>query len=405
MHYEYTAKSTAGETSTGLLTATSEAEAHHQLREKDLFVVSLKSVASNRPRSGQLTRLPWGRAVSRRDLVTLTSQLAIMCRAGVDLASALDNIAGQCPNPALKQTLKKIHEGVLSGKSVSQALTEYEHVFGQSYVAGVAAAEAAGRLPEVLDRLASLLRSQLRVRSAFRSLMAYPALLASISMLVIFALMFFVLPQFAGVFKQLDIALPTTTQLLIAVSVELRSRFWLWGGLLVAAILSLLAFAYSTAGRRFLDRLLLNLVFVRDVTRSLLIGRGFRLLGTMLQSGVPLLEGLQLTRSSIRNSLVRELFDTLEHEVINGRGLAGSFLASPFVPPAAAQMIATAEQTGTLATVAQLMGEFYEEEAETRLRELATILEPLIIILMGVVVAFVVMSVMLPVFDFATATK
>lgn len=405
MRYEYTAKSTTGETSTGLLTAPSEAEAQHQLREEDLFVVSLKPVGPHRSLGAKPTKLPWKGGVSKRDLMTLTSQLAIMCRAGVDLASALHNIARQCHNPALKKALTQIHLGVLSGKSVSQALVEYEDVFGQSYVAGIAAAEAAGRLPEVLDRLASLLRGELRMRGAFRSLLAYPVLLASISALVVFALMFFVLPQFAGVFKQLDVPLPTTTQLLIAVSVELRSRFWLWGGLLAGGLLSLVVFALSTAGHRFLDRLLLNLVFVRDVTRALMIGRGFRLLGTMLQSGVPLLEGLRLTRSSIRNSIGRELFNKLEHEVINGRGLAKTFLASSIVPAAAAQMVATAEQTGTLATVVQLMGEFYEEEAETRLRELATVLEPLIIILMGVVVAFVVMSVMLPVFDFATATR
>jgi type II secretory pathway component PulF len=145
--------------------------------------------------------------------------------------------------------------------------------------------------------------------------------------------------------------------------------------------------------------------FVRDVTQSLLVGRAFRLLGTMLESGVPLLEGLRLTRASIGNSLLRELFDDLEHEVVNGRGLGNTFLNSPFVPSTAAQMIATAERTGTLAMVTQLTGEFYEEEGETRLRDLATILEPLIIIVMGAVVAFVVVSVMLPVFDFATLTR
>jgi len=405
MNYEYTAKSTSGETVAGLLSADSPAEVGHQLREMDLFAVSVKAAGRRSPvfrRAGGLR----GRAnVSKRDLLTLTSQLAIMSRAGVDLASALQNVSEQCPNLTLRRILVQIHEDVLSGKPVSTALGNYEDVFGQSYVAGIAAAEATGRLSDVLQQLASLLRSELRMRSTLRTLLAYPVLLMAVSVLVISALMFFVLPQFAGVFEQLDISLPLLTQFLIGVSQELRSRFWLWGGLLLAGIAGSVAFVSSTPGRRFYDRMSLNMILVREITRSLQIGRAFRLLGAIIESGVPLLDGLRLTRSSMRNSLLQDLFGTAEEEVVNGRGLSNVFLRSPFVPPAAAQMIATAEQTGTFASVAQLMGEFYEEEGETRLRELATILEPLIIVLMGIIVAVVVMSVMLPIFDFATAAK
>lgn len=402
MRYEYTAKSTSGETTTGILTAESAAEVNHQLRERELFVLSVKPAGRDRSRAGG-TR--WGSKISKRDLVTITSQLAIMSRTGIDMASALQSVADQCQHPALKNVLKQVYEDVLAGKSISQAMGQHEHVFGQSYVASIAAAEAAGRMTEVLNRLAALLRSELQMRSTLRTLLAYPIVLASIATLVIFALMFLVLPQFAGVFKQLDIPLPVITRLLIGVSTELRSRFWLWGGLLIGAVVTGLLFVFSSSGRKCFDRLLLNGVLVRDVTRALLIGRAFRLWGTMIESGVPLVEGLRLTRVSIRNSLFRDLFDRLENEVVNGRPLGNAFLESPFVPPAAAQMIATAEQTGTLGTVTQLVGEYFEEEGETRLRELATVLEPVIIIVMGVVVAFVVMSVMLPVFDFATAAR
>jgi len=145
-----------------------------------------------------------------------------MTRAGIDLATALDDIARQCPKPTLKRILTRIHEEVLSGSPVSTALGHYEHVFGNSYVAAVAAAETAGRLPEVLDRLAGLLRTELRMRSTLRTLLAYPILLASVSGLVLVALIFFVLPQFAGVFKQLEIPLPAITQVMIGISTEIR---------------------------------------------------------------------------------------------------------------------------------------------------------------------------------------
>lgn len=405
MNFQYTAKSVDGRTFKGSLAAASLAEARQHLQEKELFVLSVKADGRGGHGSGGGLAFPWTRRIPKRDLLTVTSQLAIMTRAGIDFASALENVSAQCRNPALKAAVTQIYQGVLSGKSASAALGNYAHVFGRGYVASIAAAEKAGRLPQVLERLAALLRSELQMRSTLRTLMAYPLVLMGISGLVIVALMFLVLPQFAGVFEQLDIPLPAVTRLLVDLATELRARFWLWGGGLLALAGGVLAILFSKTGRRWIDGLLLNLVLVRDVIRALTIGRMFRLFGTMIESGVPLLEGLRLTRSSIRNSHVRELFDTLEHEVLNGRGLGATFLGSPFVPPGAAQMIATAERTGTLAPVSQLVGTYYEEEGETRLREVTTILEPVIIICMGAIVAFVVMSVMLPVFDFATAAK
>jgi type II secretory pathway component PulF len=150
---------------------------------------------------------------------------------------------------------------------------------------------------------------------------------------------------------------------------------------------------------------MLNLPVLRDITRAFYIGRTFRLLGLMIESGVPLLEGLKLTRNSIRNILYRQLFDDLEDSILNGRGLANSLISAGFVPPVAAEMVLTAERTGTLGMVTELMGEHYEEEGESKLRELATILEPLIIVAMGIIVATIVMSVMLPMFDIATMAK
>jgi type II secretory pathway component PulF len=403
MSYRYTAKSTSGTTLEGVVAASSPDEARKKLRAQELFVVSLE--AADRGRSLLRPGVPKRKKIGKKDLLTLTSQLAIMVRAGVDLATAIENVADQCPNANLKSILKQVHENVLAGKSVSSALGAHEKVFGTSYVASVAAAERAGRLPQVLNRLAELLRSELRMRTTLRTLMAYPILLTSISALVVIALVLFVLPQFAGVFEELEVPLPLVTRILLEVSHELRARFWLWGGIGAGSAVLAAAFLRGGRGRRAIDGFLLNFVLVREVTRSLLIGRVFQLLGTMVESGVPLLDGLRLTRSATGNVLYRELFENVEAEVLNGRGLGQTFLSASFVPAAASQMIATAERTGTLASVTQLMGQFYEEEGERRLRELATVLEPLIIVVMGAVVAVIVMAVMLPVFDFATVTK
>lgn len=405
MQYQYCAKTATGDTLQGYLHASSSAEVSRQLRQRELYLVSAQPVGSRTSSSQGSPTQGRGKRITKRELMALTSQLAIMARSGVDLASALEDVSTQCQNPRLKRALQQIHEDVLSGKSITSALGNYEHIFGQSYVASVAAAEESGRLPEVLARLAALLRSELRMVSTVRSLLAYPLLLASVSTLVVLALIFFVLPQFAGVFEQLDLTLPLITQILVGVANEIRGRIWFWGPAFLGSIVAAVAFVKSSAGRRFLDLAMLRMVLVRDVTQSLSIGRAFRLLGTMIESGVPLQTGLQLTRSSFRNSVLQSLFKTLEDDVVNGKGLSKSLASCSFVPSAAAQMVATAERTGTLAVVTQQIGEYYEEDGETRLRELAGVLEPIMIIVMGVVVGLVVMSVMLPIFDFATAAK
>lgn len=403
MQFAYTAKTTAGEIQTGRLTAADVESVKRTLREQNLFVIDVqkgtgKSVWKSvfEPRRTKL---------NKRDLLSVTTQLAIMTRSGVDLASAYESLALQSRNPTLRRVLGQIHQDLTGGRSVSESLKAQAGVFGEAYVASVAAGEAAGKVPEVLSRLAQLERTEIRIRGSIRTLLAYPILLAGVSSLVVLGLVGFVLPQFQGIFTQFEIPLPKLTMLVVAASNTLRERVWIWLPVAGALFVGLIASRHVESGRKWWDSAMLNTVFIRDITRAFYIGRTFRLLGLMIESGVPLLEGLRLTRNAIRNSLYRELFDDLENAILNGRGLANSLISAGFVPPVAAEMVLTAERTGTLAMVTQLMGEHYEEEGEAKLRELATILEPIIIVVMGIIVATIVMSVMLPMFDIATLAK
>jgi type II secretory pathway component PulF len=192
------------------------------------------------------------------------------------------------------------------------------------------------------------------------------------------------------------------TKVVVFASDLIRHHVLIWLPALIGGFFGLVAFRRSAAGRRLWDSAMLNILVIRDITRSFYVGRTFRLLGLMIESGVPLLEGLRLTRNSVKNSLYQQLFDELEEAILNGRGLANSLINAGFVPSVAAEMVLTAERTGTLGMVTELMGEHYEEEGESKLRELATILEPLIIVMMGVVVATIVLAVLLPTFDLAT---
>ncbi len=401
MQFTYTAKSNSGDIQSGYIDADDVDQAKRALREKSLFPIDVRQQGARSTWARFTGRTPKS-ALRKRDLLSVTTQLAIMTKSGVDLASAFESLANQSSNERVRKVLGRIHEDVTGGKAVSEAMRAQSEVFGDAYVASVAAGEAAGRLPDVLGRLAELQRSEIRNRATIRTLMAYPILLATISSTVVTGLVLFVLPRFQKIFDQFEVPLPAVTQVLVAISDVLRHFVWIWVPLVIAAIVGLIVSRYTAAGRRRWDGALLNTIVIRDITRAFYIGRTFRLLGLMIESGVPLLEGLKLTRNAIRNSLYQDLFKNLEEAILNGRGLASSLIKAGFVPPVAAEMVLTAERTGTLGMVTELMGAHYEEEGETRLRELATMLEPLIIVVMGVIVATIVISVMMPMFDIAT---
>ncbi|MCH7685218.1 MAG: type II secretion system F family protein, partial [Planctomycetes bacterium] len=311
-------------------------------------------------------------------------------------------LAEQCSNPTLKKTLDAVYQDVSSGKPVSVALRKHSHIFGDAYVASIAAAEASGTMTEVLGRLADLLRNEIRLRNTLRSALAYPIVLGSVALLVVAALVFFVLPQFSKVFIDMGTPAPPMTQMLMDAANALRDHFLILLAVFGGGVWALSRFWFTDRGSRYWDGLVLNAVVIRNATQPLLLGRMFRLLGTMLQSGIPLLEAIRLCRSSVRNRHYRKLFDSLENDVMNGEGVAKALAAAQFVPSGATQMVTTAERTGKLGTVMQSVGEFYEDEGERQVHQLAKLLEPAIIVFMGVIVAFVVLSIMLPLLDVST---
>lgn len=343
-----------------------------------------------------------GAKISQAELSDMTAQLAIMLRSGVDVTTALKSLSRQCRRPAMARVIDDVYDAVVGGATFSQALKTHAKAFGLTYVATVAAGEASGQMSHVLGQLAQLQRAELRLARTIRSLLAYPVLLASVSSLVIVALVLFVLPQFADIFEQYETPLPVLTKLLIGFAEELRARWWIYGPLAILAVIGLAALRLSRAGRRIVDWAIVQIWLIRDVSRTLLIGRACRLIGLMIQSGVPLLECLRLARQAFRNSLYIDLFEKLEEEVINGRGLADTLNAADIVPPSASEMIATAERSGNLAEITQLVGEHFEEEGEAKLRQIVAVLEPIITVGMGAIVAVVVLAVMLPMFDLAT---
>ncbi len=329
----------------------------------------------------------------------LTSQLNIMCKSGVDLADALKGVAEECPNAVLRAKLETIYNDVAAGDSVSVALGRHTHIFGETYVVAIKAAEASGQMTEVLDRLTTMLRFEIRMRNTIKGVMTYPIILFFVAAMVSSALLLFVLPQFASVFENLEKPVPPSTQFLLDISVTVRSNFmYVIPALIVGAIGAWKALALESV-RLVLDTILLKMKGIGPAVQSLAAGRLFTLMGTMLQSGIPLLEVLGLCRSAAGNRLLKQLFYRLEDDVINGSGIGPGLSAADCIPRGAAQMISTAEGSGRLAEVIQTVGEFYEEEGERQIKQAVKFLEPAIILVMGVFVSFIVMSIMLPLLD------
>jgi type II secretory pathway component PulF len=341
--------------------------------------------------------------VPRAEVADMTAQLAIMTQSGLDLSSALSSLAAQCERPALAEVLRDINELVHGGNTLSEALKAYPEVFDGAYVATVAAAEASGKMAQVLKQLSQMQRSELRLRQSIKGLMTYPVMLTLISTSVISILVVFVLPRFKEIFDQYEVALPILTRMLLGVAGELKLRWWFWLPAIGGSITGLVMWRFTLAGRRRVDGWFIYLPVIRNVTRPLLTGRTCTLLGLLLQSGVPLLEGLRLCKQAVGNSVFQDLMADVCDSVVNGHGMGTVLAEAEIVPQSAREMLATGERTGNLAEVAQLLGLYYEEEAENRMKQFVRLFEPLITVVMGAVVAMVVLSVMLPIFDLSTA--
>lgn len=418
MQYSYTAKDRSGKPVSGQLEAESMLAARKSLRSQGLFPTTLTTAsqpASAGGRSltasrgvkrtssvGSTWRMPLRRRVPGKDLLMVLSQLSIMCQSGDDLADALRSVAAQCTQPVLRQVLEDTHREVNEGVRFSVAIGRHRHVFSDTTVAAIAAGEHAGRLVEVLDRLTQLQRRDQAMRSNIASMMIYPGVLLSVTGLVMVAMLFFVLPQFAQVFDDLERPIPPLTAALLDSGTLLRG-YWLPISLGLMTLVGV-ALGPRTKPRlqQLIDHYLMHAVVIRSAVRPLMAGRVFRLLGTMLENGVPLLEGVRLCAQAASNRLLQEMFRRVEKDILNGDGMAGALSASTCLPPGAAHMVSTGERTGQLASVLISVGDYFEAEGERQLKSLVKLLEPAIIIGLGGVISVIVLSIMLPMLDMSS---
>ena len=389
--FQYRARDPLGNSLEGRLEAASREDAAQQLRREGFQVVELSD--------GDDGEGLFPRIVRKGEIVYVTSQLAVMVDTGITLSAALDNILSQEQNPSLRKVLSSLQQAVQEGEDFSTALARFPKLFDKTYVSLVKASEATGSLGEMLDRIAGYLRKELETRSKVRAAMAYPSVMTVMAIAVTIFLLTFVLPKFTPLFMRKGMQLPKPTRVMMWLSDMLVNYWYAWAALAAAAVLLFVFGRRTPRGRQFIDWLKISMPLLGPMYRKVTISRSIRTLGTLLSSGIPMLDALQLASDVTSNVWYERLWRNVSSDVTEGKQICQSLAGEPLFPPMLVQMISAGEQTGRLGPVLQRVSNFYDQEVETSLKTLTSLIEPLMITIMGGVVGGIALALMLPIFQ------
>lgn len=393
MTYQYRVRDPLGKIHEGSVQAATLDDAAQQLRRDGFQVLDLEEDGGG----GDASLLP--RRVSKHDVIYLTSQLAIMVDTGITLSAALAGIVEQEQNPTLRKVLADLRQAVEEGEDFSAALARHPKLFDRTYVSLVKASEATGTLGPMLDRVAGYLRKEVETRGKVRAAMAYPAVMMVLALAVTVFLLTYILPKFTPLFAARGAELPGPTRFLMGASDVLLHYWYLW---LAGAVLAAGGFLFgrrTPAGRQLLDWLKIHLPVLGPMFRKVTISRSIRTLGTMLASGVPMLDALRLSAEVSGNFHYEKLWEHVLGQVTGGKRICEVLAGNPLFPRVLVQMIASGEETGKLEYVLERVSTYYDQEVEVALKTATSLIEPLMITLMGVVVGGIGLALMLPIFS------
>jgi general secretion pathway protein F len=400
--YEYTAFDQQGRKLKGIIDAGSVTAARQKLRETRIFPIELTESAADKKddRAGRKSMGSLFGKVGLREVSVMTRQLSTLLGAGLPLVPSFTTLVSQTTHPEMKKTLAQIKEEVNEGNSLTISMSHFPQIFPPFYINMVRAGEASGTLNLVLERLADFNERQQELKTRIRSTMAYPILMFLIGSLVLFFLVTFVVPNITQIFQEMNQALPAITILLIAVSGFFKSYWWIVA-IVAAVVLSSVRYAFTktTRGQHLWDKIKLTAPLFGAVHQKMAVARFSRTLGTLLQSGVPLLAAMDIVRNVVDNCLIADALQTASREVEEGQGLSKSLAKNGFFPPIVIEMISVGEHSGNLEPMLYRVADSYEKEVEASVIMMTSLLEPAMILLMGLVVGFIVVSVLLPIFE------
>lgn len=397
--FAYRGLASNGRSVAGVVDADSVRTARGKLRDRGIFPTDLaeEEAAVKRRLSDYLPS--FGRRIPPSELSLLTRQLSSLLGAGVQLVDALAALADQSARPLTKRLLSQIRERVREGTSLGDALAGHPETFSDLYIGMVRAGEAAGALETVLNRVADFSESQAEFKAKVTHALTYPIIMVCVGGAIMFFLMGYVVPQVATIFQQNNAALPLPTVILITIS-NFISGYWMFLLLLMVGTIAGIVYALSTrSGRRFYDTWLLRMPYVGGTVTRVLCARFSRTLATMLQSGVQLLPALASVKHVVTNVLLADAVEESRTSIREGHGMTHPLAQSGLFPPLLVEMIRVGERTGEVESMLERVADTYEREVERSLNQLTTLLEPLMTLAMAGIILFMMLAILLPIFQ------
>ena len=397
--FEFKGRARGGDMQNGVINAGSKDEATALLQRRGVTVTAIKE-------KGKEIALPkFGGGVSQKELAVFTRQFSVMIDAGLPLVQCLEILGSQNDNKNFARIIAGVREEVEGGTTLADGMRKYPKPFNELYSNMIQAGETGGILDTILQRLATYIEKIVKLNAAVRGAMIYPASIVIVAVLVVAVIMTKVIPTFADLFSGLGSKLPAFTLFVMDIS-KIFKNFW-WAMLLVAfGLVALFKFIYGTPrGRYNIDKIMLKLPVIGILLRKIAVARFCQTLGTLVSSGVPILEGLDVTARTSGNKVVEEAINKTRKSIEEGKTIAEPLKETKIFPPMVVQMIAVGEATGALDTMLNKISEFYEQEVDEAVGNLMALLEPVIIVFLGVVIGGIVIAMYLPLFALIQAIE
>jgi type IV pilus assembly protein PilC len=399
--FAYVGRSKSGSVKKGELVAKNRDEAVEQLRKQSVVVTSLEEKAAK-----EGFTLSFGSGMSDKDLVVFTRQFGTMINAGLPLIQCLEILSTQSENAALRKAVGDVKVQVEGGSTFSDALKKHPKIFDDLYVNMVHAGEVGGLLDTILNRLSKHIEKAMKLKGQIKSAMVYPSAIVGIAVIVITVLMIWVIPVFEKMFKEMSngkMALPGPTQLVIDMSNFVQGNWYFILGGIIGAVVGVKKYYGTPQGRLAIDKFLLKVPVFGDLIRKASVAKFTRTLGTLLSSGVPLLEALTICAKTSGNKVVEGALLDARVSISGGKTISDPLAKSGTFPKMVTHMIAVGESTGALDSMLGKIADFYEEEVDQAVTSLTALLEPMMMVFLGVTIGFIVIAMYLPIFSMASA--
>ncbi|MCB0342326.1 MAG: type II secretion system F family protein [Pseudobdellovibrionaceae bacterium] len=399
----FQAKAANGKFVKGEVVAANEAEAKVKIRAQKLVPLKIIPKGTAVGISAASRKKTGGKGVTPKELQVFTRQFAVLISAGVPVVQSLEAMIGPGRTPAMNSALKDILGEVEKGRRLADALTLHPKIFDRMYVNLVRAGEEGGVLDTILNRLATYIEKSVKIRGKVKGAMMYPAVIIVVAIIVIGAILTFVIPNFVQMFQSSGGELPALTQMVIDLSDNFRSNWYLYLAVMIAIPIALKQYYQTEDGRKTLDKVLIDMPIMGALVQKGAIARFSRTLATMLRAGVRIIDSLDIAASTAKNYVIESTILGAKESISSGRTVAEPLRKSKYIPDMVAQMIFIGEQTGNMDQMLEKVADFYEDEVEATADAMTSLIEPLMMVVLGGIIAVLVLAMYLPIFKLAGA--